>query len=141
MSDIGIPPAISTLFSVIIDGVALGTWNKMSGLGMTIATQDRSDSAMTFFQHHLPGALTYSDLVLERLVNNFTATTMTWFSTYHMLPVPLTASITAMTSNGTPVMAWELLGVTPFQWKGPSFDASNPQPGTETLVIKHMGFA
>jgi len=125
---------------VTVDTLSLGNWTKMSGLGMQIATTDRSDTAMTFFQNHLPGALTYSDITLERQVGPATALTLNWFSTYHMVPVPVTAQIVCLTQDSEPVMSWELLGVSPFSWKGPNLDAGNAAVGSETLVIKHMGF-
>ena len=62
-------PGISVFFTVSLDVVDLGMWSKMSGLGMTIATTDRPDTAMSFFQHHLPGHMTYSNIVLERPVS------------------------------------------------------------------------
>ena len=43
-------------FTVTIDVVDLGYWTKISGIGMAISTTDRGESAMNFFQHHLPGA-------------------------------------------------------------------------------------
>jgi phage tail-like protein len=135
-----VPPAITVFFSVTVDTVPLGNWTKMSGLGMQIATVDRSDTAMTFFQHHLPGAITYNDIVLERQVSADTSLSMNWFSTYHMVPIPVTAQIVCLDGQHQPIYMWELLGVTPRAWKGPSFDAGGPAVSTETLTISHMGF-
>jgi phage tail-like protein len=133
-------PAVTAFFSVTVDSVPLGNWTKMSGIGMSINTDDRKDSAMSFFQHHLPGALIYNDITLERPVNAYTSLTMNWFSTYHMVPIPVTAQIVCLDGQKNPIYAWELLGVTPRNWKGPSFDAGTAQIGTEVLTISHMGF-
>ncbi len=135
-----IPPAISVFFSVTVDTLPLGDWMKMSGLGMTIQTQDRTDAAMTFFHHHLPGAMVYNPITLERPVGPDTALSMNWFSAYHMVPVPVTAQIVCLTADHEPVMSWELLGVSPSSWKGPSLDAAAPAPGMEQLVIHYQGF-
>lgn len=135
-----IPPALSVFFSVTVDSLALGDWMKMSGLAMTIQYQDRTDSAMTFFHHHLPGALLYNDLTLERPIGPETALTMSWFSAYHMVPVPVTAQIVCLTADREPVMSWELLGVSPRKWQGPSLDAGHPAVGTEQLVLSYQGF-
>ena len=62
-------PGISMFFSVTVDSFDLGDWSKMSGLGMTITTTDRPESAMNFFQHHLNGAMVYDEVVLERPIS------------------------------------------------------------------------
>jgi phage tail-like protein len=133
-------PGISVFFTVSLDVVDLGMWSKMSGLGMTIATTDRPDTAMSFFQHHLPGHMTYSNIVLERPVSADTATVMNWVSAYHMLPVPTAAEIQCVDQSGSVVMSWDLLGVTPVSWKGPSMDVYANNVATEVLTLAHMGF-
>lgn len=135
-------PAINVFFSVSIDTIDLGAWTKMSGLGMSIGSTDRTDSAMTFFQHHLPGAISYSSITFERPVVPESAAVQAWFSAYHMLPVPTAGQIIALDQTGSVIMAWEMLGVTPVSWKGPAMDASagSAALAMETLTINHMGF-
>jgi phage tail-like protein len=133
-------PGLSVFFSVILDVADLGTWTKVSGLGMKIATEARGDTAMTFFQHHLPSHVEYENIVLERPVSPDTQTVIDWISAYHMLPVPTAAEITCLDSNMQPLMAWGLLGVSPVSWRGPSFDANSPSLATEVLTVAHMGF-
>jgi phage tail-like protein len=139
MSDV--VPAITHFFSVSVDSVDLGHWTKMSGIGMSIATTDRPESAMTFFQHHLPGALQYTQITLERPVGEESGAVMAWINAYHLLPVPTAGQIICLDQTGTPVMMWEMIGVTPVSWKGPSFDASaGPNVAMESLTLAHMGF-
>jgi phage tail-like protein len=134
-------PGITHFFSVSVDSVDLGSWTKMSGIGMTIATIDRPESAMTFFQHHLPGALQYSPITLERPVGPESAAVMAWISSYHILPLPTAGQIACLDQTGAVVMMWEMLGVTPVSWKGPSMDAaSGPSVAMESLTLAHMGF-
>lgn len=134
-------PGITHFFTVTVDSVDLGSWTKMSGIGMSIATTDRPESAMTFFQHHLPGALTYAPITLERPVGPESAAVMAWISAYHILPVPTAGQISCLDQTGTVVMMWEMMGVTPVSWKGPSMDAAaGPNTATESLTLAHMGF-
>ena len=66
---------------------------------------------------------------------------MSWFSAYHMLPIPTSAQICCIDQTGSVIMAWDMLGVSPIAWKGPSFDAnSSTNPAMEQLTIQHMGF-
>jgi phage tail-like protein len=141
MSDlVSSEPGISLYFTVSVDGVDLGSWSTCSGLGMEIETHDRGETAMSFLMHHLPGHLKYSNLVLGRPVSPDTAKVMAWISAYHMLPVPTAAQVTALDPGGGTVMSWQLFGVTPVKWTGPSFDAAQPQIAKEQLELAYMGF-
>lgn len=139
MSDSG--PGISHFFSVSIDSVDLGSWMKMSGIGMSIESRARGDSAMTFFQHHLPGPMTYDHITFTRPVGPDSAAVTAWLSAYHMLPVPTAGQIVCLDQTGSILMMWEMMGVSPVKWVGPSMDASTGvSTAMESLTIAHMGF-
>jgi phage tail-like protein len=133
-------PGISVFFTVSIDAVDLGSWSKISGLGMSIATVDRPDTAMSFFQHHLPGHLVYSPITLERPLTSDCATVMNWISAYHMLPIPTAGQISCVDQTGAVIMSWQMIGVSPLSWKGPSMDAITHNVATEVLMLHHQGF-
>jgi phage tail-like protein len=133
-------PGLTLFFRVTLEVIDLGFWTKVSGLGMKIATEDRGESAMSFFQHHLPAHLTYEPLVLERPVSSGTADVMNWISSYHMLPIPTTGEVACVNQQGMSLMTWEMFGVTPVSWKGPNFDANATAMATEVLTLAHMGF-
>ena len=134
-------PGISHFFSVSIDSVDLGSWMKMTGIGMSIETKPRGDSAMTFFQHHLPGAMAYDHITFSRPVSSDSAAVTAWLSAYHLLPVPTAGQIVCLDQTGSIVMMWEMMGVTPVKWQGPSMDASSGVAmAMESLTIANMGF-
>jgi phage tail-like protein len=133
-------PAFAVFFSVSIDGLDLGSWTTLSGLSMKIETTNRGETAMTFFQHHLPGSMSYGNVQLSRPVSPDTEKVLAWLSAYHMLPTPLTAVINCLDQTGTPVVTFNLIGVTPVGWTGPSMDAAQPSVAKETLELAHMGF-
>jgi phage tail-like protein len=133
-------PLLATFFTVTIDGVQLGSWTGVSGIGMSIKSDAKLDSAVNFMQNHLPGPLSYDPITLTRIPNSYTSVTMAWFSSYHTLPVPMTAEICGKDSNGEIIISWELIGVTPSSWKGPQFKVGEANPGVETLVLNHWGF-
>lgn len=133
--------AINVFFVVIIDTVDLGAWSKCTGLGMKIGTTDREESGMTLFQHHLPGHLSYEHITLERPLTSDCRAVMSWFMSYHMLPIPTSGVIICMNQLGVPVMSWEMTGITPVSWKGPSLDAMGADNvATEQLTFAHEGF-
>jgi phage tail-like protein len=133
-------PAISVFFSVEVDGIDLGSWTTCSGLGMEIETETRGDTSMTFVTHHLPGHLKHSNLVLGRPVSPDTAKVMAWFTSFHMVPTPTSAQVTALDPGMRTVMSWQLLGVTPVKWTGPSFDAAQLQVAREQLELAYESF-
>lgn len=133
-------PGVTVFFNVSLDVVDLGHWTKVTGIGMEIATDTRKDSAMNFFQHNLPAHMKYSNIELDRPVCPDTSNVLNWISAYHMLPVPSAGQITLMNEAGTVLMSWQMYGVTPVSWKGPSLDASSPAPAMEHLTLAHMGF-
>lgn len=131
---------LSVFFTVTIDVIDLGFWTKVSGLGMSISTADRGETAMNFFQHHLPAHLVYDKITLERPVSPSSTNIMNWISAYHMLPVPTSAQICCLGDGGEIIMTWDMLGVTPVAYKGPNFDAASTSPAMEQLTIQHQGF-
>lgn len=137
MSDM---PILTSFFNVTIDGVNLGSWTGVSGISMSFNHEAKVDSAVSFLQNHLPGPLTYGDITLTRIPNQWTNATMAWFSSFHMLPVPATAEILGKDGQLNTVISWELIGVVPKSWTGPSFKVGEATHGTETLVLQHWGF-
>jgi phage tail-like protein len=133
-------PGISVYFSVEVDGFSIGSWTTCSGLGMEIETEHRGDTAMSFVMHHLPGHLKYTNLVLGRPVSPESAQVIAWINAFHMLPVATAAQVTALDSTHGTIMSWQLLGVTPVKWTGPSFDASQLQIAHEQLELAYQAF-
>ena len=141
MSDPMDDPAVSVYFTVDIDGAfPLGSWTTCSGLGIQIETAARGDSSMSFLMHHLSGHVTYTNVVLGRPVSTETQRVIDWMNTYTMMPVALSAEIKALDPTGSPIMKWQLWGVCPVKWTGPSFDAATPRVATEQLEIAYQGF-
>ena len=133
---------INVFFTVTIDTVDLGAWSKCTGLGMKIETEGRTEAGMNLFQHQLPKHLTYAHITLERPLTRDSQSVLNWFVAYHMLPIPTSGQITCFDQSGSPIMSWELHGVSPYEWKGPSLDATagSANVANEQLTIAHTGF-
>lgn len=133
-------PALSVFFSCDVDGVDLGTWVTCTGLGIEVETEPRTEGAMGFLMHQFSGRLKYTNLVLSRPVSADTAKVMTWLATFSVLPLTTSAEVKAYDTNGTALMTWDLFGVVPVRWTGPSFDAASLSVATETLELAYQGF-
>ncbi|MDE3203557.1 MAG: phage tail protein [Acidobacteriota bacterium] len=128
---------ISVFFKVQIDAVDLGSWSKCSGLGITLGYDARTEQGMTLIEHHLPKSLTYTKITLQRPLTSDCRVAMEWITAYHMLPIPTTAQITCMDQAGRTIAVWDMLGVTPESWKGPTFDST---AGAATIAMEELSF-
>ncbi len=133
-------PGIGVFFSVTVDSVDLGDWTKMSGIGLSIDTTPRGESAMSFFQHHLPAHMKYNHITLERPISAETGAVIAWINAYHMLPVPTAGQIQCLDQSGSVIMSWQMMGVSPVGWTGPTMDATSTTIAMERLELAHMGF-
>jgi len=142
MSDAAITnPGLTIYFSVVLDAVDLGDWVTVSGLGINIDTQAVSDSGMGSLMHNFANSMTYTHLVLGRPVSSESAAILAWMNAYIMLPVPTAGQVSQLDSTGATLMTWELLGVAPVKWTGPSWNAAQPGTSTETLEIAYMSIS
>jgi phage tail-like protein len=135
-------PALSVFFRVSVDAeFDLGYWNSISGLGMKLEVTKRPDSSITFLQHHQKKHIDYGHITLKRWCTTNSAAIINWISAYHLLPIPTSGEIAAIAQDGSTVASWQMIGVSPVEWTGPTFDASAALAApTESLKIAHMGF-
>jgi phage tail-like protein len=63
---------------------------------------------------------------------------MIWLQTQMIAVLPMTMAITAMTAGGEEITTWNLSGVVPVKWSGPSLDVMSNNVATETLEIAYQ---
>ncbi|MDQ4020286.1 MAG: phage tail protein [Actinomycetota bacterium] len=133
-------PAVSVCFVVTIDDQSLGAFNSCEGLGCEVVIEQREEGGHNGAVWQLPTRLKYPNIKLSRPVTKDTATVTKWFNSVATGVSPKTASITAMTLEGTKVASWNLMDVVPVRWTGPSLNPDSPKVATETVEIAHHGF-
>jgi phage tail-like protein len=133
-------PGLSVYFKAVVDGVQLGDWTTCSGLGISIEHEPRSDTAMSFVMAHLPGKVTFNNITLGRPISPDTDKVVAWITSFAMLPVPTAAQITALDPMGNEIITFNLWGVVPIRWTGPSFDAASLKVAEEQLELAFQGF-
>jgi phage tail-like protein len=84
--------------------------------------------------------LKYPNIKLSRPITKDTEKVAKWFSSVATGVGHKTASITALTLDGTVVARWGLVDVVPVRWTGPSLSPDSPKVATETVEIAHHGF-
>lgn len=133
-------PAVSLRFTVTIDGKSIGNFTKCSGLKVEVSMESREEGGTNGFVWQLPTRVKYSNITLERAVGPDSHKLTDWLISFANEATYKTACITAMTGDGTKVTSWNLDGVIPVSWSGPSLDVGSNNVAMETLVLAHHGF-
>ncbi len=130
---------MSLRFEVTVDGFDLGTWSKCDGLTVEFGVLSHADGT----EDHVslsPGRTTYQSITLTRPVTPASKAVTGWLSAQRRRPFKGTGAIVLMDSANLPVMTWELAGVLPLKYSGPTLDVSAASVATESLVLAHEGF-
>ncbi len=133
-------PAVTVCFAVSIDDDSLGTFNSCEGLGIEVVLETREEGGNNGMVWQLPSRLKYPNIKLSRPLGKQTVKIGQWFASMINGVEPKTATIAAMTLDGTIVARWGLLGVVPVRWSGPALNLDSPKVATETIEIAHHGF-
>jgi phage tail-like protein len=133
-------PAVSVCFDVKIDDVALGWFNSCDGLGCEVVLEQREEGGNNGFVWQLPTRIKYGNVKLTRPVGRDSGKLTDWLAGFAGGVRRQTATISAMTVDGEVVASWELDGVVPVRWTGPSLSPESPKVATETVELAHHGF-
>lgn len=133
-------PAVTVCFAVSIDDDSLGTFNSCEGLGIEVVLETREEGGNNGMVWQLPSRLKYPNVKLSRPLGKQTVNVAQWFTSMVNGVEPKTATISAMTLDGTVIARWGLQGVVPVRWTGPSLNLDSPKVATETIEIAHHGF-
>ncbi|HEV2755274.1 MAG TPA: phage tail protein [Actinomycetota bacterium] len=136
--------AVGVYFTVCIDGVGglfdLGTFISCEGLSIEVQIDTRAEGGNNEFAWKVPGRVTYSNITLKRPIGLDTRKVAEWFQSFATDATPTTGRIAALTPRGYELIAWNLIGVIPARWQGPTFTADSISIATETLELAHNGF-
>jgi phage tail-like protein len=131
-------PALSISYKCTIDGfIPLGTWTKIEGLGYEYEVTEYREGGVNGYTHKLVGPVKYTNLRLIRPIDSESKLVAVWLGSNMVKVVPQTMAITAMNSAGEEITTWNLAGVVPVKWSGPSLDINGNQVATETLELAY----
>jgi phage tail-like protein len=132
--------AVSVCFVVKIDTHDLGSFTGCEGLGCEVVLETREEGGNNGYVWQLPTRLKFPNIKLTRPLGPDTMKVAQWFAELSSGVKRTTATIQAMTADGTVVASWSLSGVLPVRWTGPSLNLDSPKAATETIEIAHHGF-
>jgi len=135
-------PAVSVCFSVMIDKkeLELGTFSSCEGLGIEVVLEQREEGGFNSQVWQLPTRLKYTNIKLSRPLGPDTVKITKWFASMTAGVKRSTGTIVARNAKNEAVATWNLRGVVPVRWTGPSLNVESPKVATETIEIAHHGF-
>jgi phage tail-like protein len=129
-------PALSIFYKCTIDGVIpLGIWSKIEGLGFEYKVTPYREGGVNGYEHKIIGPCTYTNLRLSRPVDSDSKWLSMWLTSVMIKIIPQTMAITAMNSAGEDITTWNLAGVIPVKWTGPTLDIMGNAIAMETLEV------
>jgi phage tail-like protein len=132
-------PAVSIAYRVTIDGfIPLGIWTKIEGLGFEYQVTEYREGGVNGYTHKILGPCKYTNIRLSRPVDSTSSLLMLWLQSNLIAVLPQTMAITAMTAGGEDITTWNLAGVVPVKWSGPSLDVMSNNVATETLEVMYQ---
>jgi phage tail-like protein len=133
-------PAVGVRFLVAIDKNELGAFNTCEGLGCEVVLEQREEGGNNGFIWQLPTRIKYGNIKLSRSICKDSDKLTAWIASFASKVTRSTASISAMTGDGEIVVTWNLDGVIPVRWTGPSLNPDSAKIATETVELAHHGF-
>ena len=134
-------------FLLEVDGVEIGVFASVSGLQVSVQTEDLVEGGQNGFARKLPGRMEWPNITLARgliqsdnLFDWFNKTSGEGFSASGNKLTRCTGAITALAADGSRIRAWNLSGCFPVRWKGPDFNVTSTDVLAEELEIAHEGF-
>ena len=127
--------AANVHFVLKVDGVDLGAFTKLEGLSAQFKVEEYWEGGENGFVHHLPGSLNFSNLKLTRAINDTTPSLGKWFTKGKDKVTRQTATVEAYDTAGKRIAGWELAGVVPVKWSGPTLSVEGSAVLLETFEL------
>lgn len=144
---LGSEPVLGFRFIFEVDGVEIGTFTSVSGLAVTVQTEDLVEGGQNGFARKLPGRMEWPNIVFSRGLTQSDAL-FAWlnkssgqgFAANGNKVTKSSGAITAVGQDNSRLRSWSLAGVYPVRWKGPDFAVTSEDALNEELEITHEGF-
>lgn len=121
-------------------GEGVACFQEVSGLSVTINTEDVAEGGLNNTTHKIVTGASYSNIVLKR---GMCDTAMyDWIKGWlsgGKVPARLSGKISILGDDGKPVKSFSFKDGIPVKWDGPSLNVTSDAIATETLEIAHEG--
>lgn len=116
-------------------------FQEVSGLTVSVDTEDFVEGGENRFVHSLPVRTKYADLELKRgmfLGSMIVKWVKNAVEKLQFQPINLTISL--LNQTHTPLMAWRIVNAYPIEWSVGSFNAEESKIVVETIKLKYQYF-
>ena len=114
----------------------------VSGLNITVSTEDLNEGGENRFVHKLPTGVDYSNVTLKRGMSTNSAV-IAWVRAQmeNFVFRPIDITITLLNQDHAPLRSWMLVNAFPVSWQISDFDAMGEQNYViETLELEYQYF-
>jgi phage tail-like protein len=133
--------AVGIRYRILLDDRNLGLFSSCSGLGCEVTVETREEGGNNGSVWQFPTRLRYPNITLTRPLNKDSAKIGEWFTAMVTSGYRFgTATIDAMTADGTEVARFGLMGIVPVRWSGPTLSTTDANVVVESVEIAHHGF-
>lgn len=143
--------AIASAFLIEIDNTEIGMFREVTGLEVKIEEYLFNAGGQNSTVYKRPGRMSWTNIVLKRGVTQgndlfewFERTSGEQFGASGSKVPVSTGAIVALNFRGDRLRSWNLKGVWPVRWKGPSFNTFTSEKREasleEELEVAHHGF-
>lgn len=147
LDPLGADPQLASRFLLEVDGEEIGVFRSVSGLSVTVDTEDVVEGGQNGFVHKLPGRMTWPNLVFKRGITQ-TDSLFNWINevsgdglaTQQNKVTRCTGAVTVIGYDGSRLRSWNVVDIMPVRWTGPTFDADSNASLEEELEVTHHGF-
>jgi phage tail-like protein len=144
---LGGQPPVAANFLLEVDGVAIGTFQRVQGLEVTLEVEEYVEGGVSGFVHRLPGQMRWPSLVFSRGLTN-SDSLFEWMnkSAGHGFQEAggklerRTASVSVLDAVGKRLRSYAIEGAFPVRWTGPALDTMDSSTLSEELEVTHHGF-
>lgn len=117
------------------------SFQEVSGLKVTLSTEERKEGGENEYVLHLPKPPTYSDLVLKRcLLNNSTLTSWCKNALEDFKFDPRDIKLLLLGADGDSLASWNIIQAYPISWELSSLNSKSNELAIETLTLKYRNF-
>ena len=133
-------PGLTLRYEVQVDGIDLGAFTGLDGLSVEYEVTEYAEGGNNAYVHRLPGRVKYGNIKLTRPVDSSSGRLAAWFTGLEQSVTRRTASITVYDGNRQTVASWNVEGVWPVKYTGPTLSSDDAGVAKEVLELAHNGF-
>ena len=132
-------PYFSHNFLVEIEGIIAGGFTEVSGLSIETKVTSKNFGGENNVEYKFITGTKYSDLTLKHGITDLDLLWSWYDDVTKGIIERKSGTIYLLDRSGVPSMWWDFYEALPIKWDGPTFNASQNQIATETLVLTHHG--